>query len=514
VLGAIVAVCVAVYLVHSLSWPLVNDAVLLRYATFLRQHHFAPYREILDYNLPGSYFADWLVVHTLGASALAWRVYDLSLLAISCAAMYRMVRRYDRFAGFYAAAGFALFHARNGIAQAGQRDLAMAALILAGAAILLDRPGKSSVGASFFFGLCIGAAATIKPTAIFALPLVLLARLEKEETRDALGVRARPGRIVAAALAGMLIAPMAALLWLHHTHSIAAFWMIESQLVPLHERLGYLGFWALFTRIFTAAHGGVALLAIFLMLRCRDAQLDRLRVFLIVGMGAGFLSYFVQAKGYPYHRYLFVAFLFLFAALEFSHALRWPGYRRIVAAGGLVLLAVLGVLSTMRSVRDRWPDEPVQSLTRDLNSLGGEALSGNVQCIDTIDSCLATLYRLRLVQSTGMMYDEFLFVPPDSVKPRQATALTEMRRNFLAELASHPPRVLIVTPWLFPAGPDHYAKLDQWPEFEHFVEGCYEFRMQRDFPSSPREHPGYRLYVRRQTACPLPLQTTSADSLP
>ena len=513
-LGAIVAVCVAVYLVHSLSWPLVNDAVLLRYATFLRQHHFAPYREILDYNLPGSYFADWLVVHTLGASALAWRVYDLSLLAISCAAMYRMVRRYDRFAGFYAAAGFALFHARNGIAQAGQRDLAMAALILAGAAILLDRTGKSSVGASFFFGLCIGAAATIKPTAIFALPLVLLARLEKEETRDALGVRARPGRIVAAALAGMLIAPMAALLWLHHTHSIAAFWMIESQLVPLHERLGYLGFWALFTRIFTAAHGGVALLAIFLMLRCRDAQLDRLRVFLIVGMGAGFLSYFVQAKGYPYHRYLFVAFLFLFAALEFSHALRWPGYRRIVAAGGLVLLAVLGVLSTMRSVRDRWPDEPVQSLTRDLNSLDGEALSGNVQCIDTIDSCLATLYRLRLVQSTGMMYDEFLFVPPDSVKPRQATALTEMRRNFLAELASHPPRVLIVTPWLFPAGPDHYAKLDQWPEFEHFVEGCYEFRMQRDFPSSPREHPGYRLYVRRQTACPLPLQTTSADSLP
>ena len=84
VLGATVVACVAVYLVHSLSWPLVNDAVLLRYATFLRQHGFAPYREVLDYNLPGSYFADWLVVHTLGASAFAWRVYDLSLLAIAC----------------------------------------------------------------------------------------------------------------------------------------------------------------------------------------------------------------------------------------------------------------------------------------------------------------------------------------------------------------------------------------------------------------------------------------------
>jgi hypothetical protein len=514
VLGAIVAVCVAVYLIHSLSWPLVNDAVLLRYATFLRQHHFAPYCQILDYNLPGSYFADWLVVHTLGASAFAWRVYDLSLLAISCASMYLMVRLYDGFAGFYAAAGFALFHARNGIAQAGQRDLAMAALILAGAAILLYRPRKSSVTATFFFGLCIGAASTIKPTAILAMPLALLPLFEKGETRDALGVRARPGRIVAAALAGMLIAPMAALVWLGAHHATASFWMIVSQLVPLHERLGYLGFWALFTRIFTAAHGAVALLAIFLMLRCRDAKLNRLRLFLIVGMGAGFLSYFVQAKGYPYHRYLFVAFLFLFASLEFSHALRWPGYRRIVAAGGLVFLAVLGVLSTVRSVRDRWPVEPVQSLARDLNSLGGATLSGDVQCIDTIDSCLATLYRLRLVQSTGMMYDEFLFVAPDSVRPRQAAALTELRHNFLAELASHPPRVLIVTPWLFPAGPDHYAKLDRWLAFEQFVAGCYEFRMQRDFPSSPREHPGYRLYVRRQTVCALPLQTTSADSIP
>lgn len=512
VLGAIVTACVAVYVAHSLSWPLVNDAALIRYATFLRQHHFAPYREIVDYNLPGSYFADWLVVHTLGASAFAWRIYDLSLVAIACVSMYRIARPYDRFAGFYAAAGFALFHARNGIAQAGQRDLAMAALILAGAAILLYRPERCRLLAASFFGLCIGAAATIKPTAVLALPLVLLPLRAKGEGEVPRLTTALPGRgrIAGAAFAGLLVAPLAGLAWLQQAHSTASFWTIVSQLVPLHARLGYLGFWPLFTRIFTAAHGVIALLAIFLMLRCRDTKLNRLRLFLVVGMAAGLLSYFVQAKGYPYHRYLFVAFLFLFASMEFSHALRWPGYRRILGAGGLIFLLVLGVLSAVRSVRDRWPIEPTRSLARDLNALGGATLSGDVQCIDTIDSCLTTLYRLHLVQSTGMMYDEFLFLSPDSANPGQTAVLAELRHDFLAELAGRPPRVLIVTPWLFPDGPDHYAKLSQWPQFQRFVKGCYELQAQRDFPESAQQHPGYRLYVRRpdasaQTACRPPL---------
>src|SRR5690242_2024451 len=173
VLAIALALCLAAFVAGTWRWPFVYDAALIRYANFLMQHHLAPYRDIQDYNLPGSYFFDWLVTHTLGLSALAWRIYDLLLTAVAGIAIYRIARPYSRFAGFFAAALFALFHARDGIGQSGQRDLLITALVLIGVALTLRRNKRSSLNAALF-GLSIGIAATVKPTAIIALPLLLL----------------------------------------------------------------------------------------------------------------------------------------------------------------------------------------------------------------------------------------------------------------------------------------------------------------------------------------------------
>lgn len=491
-LALCLALCLTIFIVRSIWWPFVYDAALIRYANFLMQHHLAPYRDIQDYNLPGAYFFDWLVTHTLGVSALAWRAYDFLLMAVCGTAMYRIARPYSRFAGFYGAALFALFHARDGAGQAGQRDLVITALVLTGVALLLHKPRKNLLP-EVFFGLCIGVAATIKPTAIIALSIFLL-----PSSNNPSNPRQRWWR-AAAVLAGFILAPATALLWLWRMHALTAFWTTLTQYIPMHAHLGNLGFWPLLTRCITASHGTVLILALILAFTDKKPELRRLRIFLGTGMVFGLLSYFIQAKGYPDHRYPFAAFLFLFAALEFTYSLRSPGFRRAVGITGLLFGTVLSVLSTSRALRDRWPADPVAALTQDLDALGGLALSNNIQCLDTVDGCIETLYDMRLVQSTGFVYDEFLFTAPDAVTPRQAEVRSALQRKLLAQLAAHPPRVIVVTPWLFPLGPDNYAKLSRWPSFEHLLGSCYRLDAERDFPAASY-HKGYRLYV-RQPGC-------------
>jgi hypothetical protein len=498
VLAAGLAVCVAVFVVRTLWWPFIYDAALIRYANFLMAHHLAPYREIQDYNLPGSYFFDWLVTHTLGASALAWRVYDLLLLTLTGVAMYRIARPYSRFAGFFAAMLFVFFHARDGAGQSGQRDLLITALVLVALAIVIYGDRQRTLRL-FLFGLCIGVAATVKPVAVVALPLLWL-------VPDAAPTMRRKSRSIGIVLGGFFIAPLAALLWLWRMHCVAAFWRTLTVYIPFHAHMGHLSFWPLLTHCITASHGTLLVLALVLAFgdpafRDTGRELRRLRTLLGAGMGYGLISYFVQAKGYPDHRYPFAAFLFLFAAVEFTHALRSPGYRKALGVAGLLFGTVLSVLSMQRGVRERWPGEQVAALTSDLNALGGHALSSKVQCLDTVDGCIETLYDMRLVQSTGFVYDEFLFAAPDAMTAREAEVQTGLREEFLHEIQANPPQVIVVTPRLFPSGPYDYAKLDRWPRLAALLGSCYRLQAERDFPGGRSYHrEGYRLYLHVSTA--------------
>lgn len=495
VLAIGLAACLTVFAVLTLRWPFVYDAALIRYANFLMAHHLAPYRDIQDYNLPGSYFFDWLVTHTLGVSALTWRVYDFLLLTLAGVSMHRIARRYSRFAGIFAAMLFVFFHARDGAGQSGQRDLLITALVLIALAFVAYGDARRRLRL-FLFGLCIGVAATVKPTAIVALSLLWLL---PEDDGPAMRRRSWDGAGIV--LSGLFIAPLAALLWLWRMHVVSAFWRTLTVYIPFHAHMGHLGFWPLVTHCITASHGTLLLLALVLAFTDPDRELGGLRVLLGGGMAYGLISYFVQAKGYPDHRYPFAAFLFLFAAVEFTHALRSPGYRRCLGVFGLLFGTVLSGLSLKRTLHEHWPGEQVTALANDLNTLGGNALSGKVQCLDTVDGCIETLYDMRLVESTGFVYDEFLFAAPNEMTVREARVQTALRNDFFNKIQANPPRVIVVTPRLFPSGPYGYAKLDGWPQLAALLSDCYHLQAERDFPAGRSYHrDGYRLYL-QQPSC-------------
>ena len=515
------------FIVGSVRWPMTGDASILRYVNLLLAHGWAPYREIADINLPGAYALDWIVLHTLGPGDLAWRAYDFALLALAAFAMHRITHPSGWFAGLWAWSLFALIHGRDGLIQAGQRDLAVAVLLLWGAVALLGNPVTSGPIRVFLFGLAVGAATTVKPSAVVFILLVVPVLLPR--CRSGMSI----SRLLFAALLGLLLPVLAATLWLIHQNALAAFLRTTWTLIRFHATLGRQSLPYLFEHSFAPIVPLVALwVAILLWSRLARPALsqaeahpsDLTRQILLLASLLGLVGYLVQVKGYPYHRYSFLAFLLPLIAMDLSSLSR---YRRsysipafAVLYGSALLLAPAFV---WRIGRYDWRNQGYRlTLQADLLSaqrnLGLPTLSGRVQCLDTAAGCLEALLRAHLLPSTGTLYDEFLFEPhgnllspSDLANPPLSSATGQSRQAFLEAIAANPPEVLVVTSPLFPSGPDDFAKLVRWPGFDLWITTHYTLSLDRPalpparWGSPPVAHPGYRLYLRnRQQRRPPP----------
>ncbi|MGC9291884.1 MAG: hypothetical protein ACP5EP_04070, partial [Acidobacteriaceae bacterium] len=126
ILGLVLVVCAGIVVLRTLHWPLVGDASLMHYVVFLMQHGMAPYRDIVDMNMPGSYMVEWTAMHVFGTGAIGLRLFDFSLLGVAALAMVAIAWPYDWFAALYAAALLLLIHAHDGVDQLAERDLTMA----------------------------------------------------------------------------------------------------------------------------------------------------------------------------------------------------------------------------------------------------------------------------------------------------------------------------------------------------------------------------------------------------
>ena len=499
--------CLVVFAAKTWNWPIVSDAAILHYSVLLLDRGHAPYRDLVDYQMPGSYLVDWAVIHTAGPSARAWRLFDFSLVGLAGLAAYRIARPYSRFAGLFATGLFAAFHAHDGVAQTGQRDLTMTVLLLLAVAVALRPVWGRRDFAQFGFGFLVGLAAAIKPTALLFWPAALLLSRPKEERSGETRGKRRL-RPALASLAGLCLGPLGCVVWVARYHALPAFWVTLTELVPLHQRLGYAGFGSVLRQSMPPSLIELAIpTGILFFARARApgaAGLRTTRLVLLTGVGFGCVSFLVQGRGYPYQRYPLVAFLLLLVSLELTLALAEPGYRRWIGICGLLFAISLAPIYIGRGVRERWPAEPELSLSQDLAGIGAPgsvaALEGDIQCLDTIGGCRTTLNDLGIGESTAQLNDEFLFNPMDAATPAERSVVRSLRERFLGQMTAHAPRVLVVTPWLFPRGPGDYRKVGLWPELDQLIGRCYRLEEERSFPPAPNHATGYRVYLRRD-AC-------------
>src|ERR1700679_2444276 len=257
--------CVGFFAVRTAHWTQVNDPAQIHYLCFLMDHGMAPYRDLLEINMPGIYLVNWSVMHTLGGGSAAWRVFDFWLMGIAASAMIAIAWPYDWLAGVFAATLFILYHGRDGAGQEGQRDFIIAVLLLSAYAFLFYAFRHRRSWPMFAFGLCGGIAATIKPMPLpFMLLLLLLAVIKWKRMGEPL---LRP---VLYALLGLVVplAIVAAFLISHH--SLGSFWYLLHVEMPFYQSLGRVSWSKLLSLIATGSIKTIALIAIAIAVMKRD----------------------------------------------------------------------------------------------------------------------------------------------------------------------------------------------------------------------------------------------------
>jgi hypothetical protein len=489
VIAACLTASVAYFVVRTIRWPLVNDSAQISYLCFLVDHGRAPYRDIPDMDMPGTYLLYLGVMHSLGEGALAWRIFDLSLLAAMAGGMLVIAWPYDWLGGLLAAALFALIHGRDGPGVPGERDQIMAILLIWACACLFLAFRRSQPRWLAGFGLFLAAAIFVKPLpVVFALVIPFVIQRARKE-----GVST--GNVLLCIIGGMLVPALAVLAFLLREHALTSFLYGVLHLEPYYSHLARLSAWQLITMLTIPSLSWLALLLMASVFVSRMWWNWECGI-LVSGMAVGLFSWFAQGKGSIYQRYPLYAFLLLWAGIQLTMALRGTRWSRSIGWAGLAFCAAIAPSYASRAAKGHWPMNYTDSLTANLHALGGSRLSGHVQCLATPGDCDTTLYDMKLVQATGLSYDYFIF--GDSAQP----AVDRIRERFWQKIHRNPPDVFVVsmsfTPIHIP-GMAAYGQLDAWPQFADYLRSNYRLYADREFMHNPNmiNPSGYRIYVRR-----------------
>jgi hypothetical protein len=479
--------------IGTIHWPIVGDAPVLHYTTFLLDHGKAPYTQIIEMDLPGTYAIEWTARHTFGDGPLAWRMADFLLVAVIWLSMVLISAQTDWLAGFWAGALFVLIHFRDGPTHTGQRDLMMTAMLLPGCVSLLFAARKNRPWLYTLFGLFLGAATTIKPSGLFfaaAFAALLWMHLHQLQ-------RPKAGPFLDATL-GFLIPVLLTAGWLQHYGAVGAFFSTMRGLSAYHASLGRPSFAALIVGSFPSVLLAVAIPVLPVFIARKPWRHWQGQV-VLAGVILGCVSYVVQGKGFPYHRYPTESLLLLLIgilAFRALHSTTWTRY----AAVATILLGALFLAPVSASIANRfdWRDQEFnRSLASDLNKLGGQALQNQVQCFDNTAGCTNTLYNLQLVQATGYLYDCYSF------QAKQSAYQDRYREDFLAAVERADPRVVVVSDQDCFTMNRGFARLDRWPQFEAYIAGNYTLAKQYTPPHTvgwwrhPAQPFSYRIYLRK-----------------
>jgi len=490
------------YIAISLHWPLLLDAPVMHYVRFLMDHGFEPYQTITDNNLPGAYLTEGWAMHLFGTSDLAWRFYDLFLLAVLTLAAVVIARPYDWRAGLYAGGLFVLLHGSEGPNLAAEREQVMTALLLAAYAFLFTALRRRQPAHLLFFGLLAGLAASIKPTMLplgaltFLLALLVLRRRELAVSRYLLW-----------GLLGFSLAFSLDIGFLLVHHAVRPFLFVIGTITPAYVSLRHPGWRMLLshavpTNLLLVLPFGLVALAL-------HRRWNWERWALLLGAAAGAASFFVQQKGFLHHRYTLLVFLLLLLGLELLAALRTHGLPRWAGAAGILVTLLVSVphyLVTMHRMSNH--SQLTETLEVDLRHLaagspsrGSDPLAGlqhQVQCFDLVMGCLNSLYHLGLVENTGYTGDLLLFSPSPNL------ASTYYRDMFWREQRKLPADVFVITNQWF-GQTNTFSKMETWPAFVQYLAANYTLAVSRQFPQEGIGHgqavpsgdpPSYRIYLR------------------
>jgi len=472
---------VAYYVTASIHWQIEWDTGIMHYVVFLMRHGFSPYRYIIDCNLPAAYFMDSWAMHVFGVGDLGWRLYDFTLLAVMTVSMVVIALPYEWTGGLLAGVVFLLLHGAQVPTQAVQREQVMSTLILAGYAFLFT--GLRSRRPILFlpFGLLLGLASSVKPTTV---PLGVLLLIMAYFPLRKQNISITP--YLAFGLVGAAVAILFNVQFFIQYHDWADFLVTSNHLIRYYAGIGN-------SRLPELLHSLLPLKYLFLIAtgavlaygnRATHPWENWERGALILGVLFGALSFIAQRKDFPYHLYVFIAFLYLWSAIEFGKAFRTRTIRHVCGLACLTVgLLVQVALSDMHMAHVETNAMETSALAGDLSRLGGSTLARQVQCFDMVDVCFTVLNRMELIPYSTFVGDYMFFAP------RGEQSSVYYRNMMWNDLQERKPKVIVVTNAWF-GEENSFDKLDQWPQLADELAKAYKLTVTRSFGSR-----AYRIYT-------------------
>ena len=482
---------------YSLRWPITHDEAPLFYEAFLMQSEGRiPYRDIFDFQMPGSFIAYSALGLLSGFSEFRIRILDLAILTVLLAVTFFAIRRFGKNSAFAAAILFGLKYLQGGPSMSLQREYLL--LIFIAFAVWIAMRDVLTYKHRLLIGFFFGLAAVIKPHAAIGLIPVLLFDITDISRRLKLTLLNAAATSILPAAAGFLTPVLAAIIWLALNNALTSFLNIALNYWPLYSQVNGLMEVNVGAEKISFMLGQVWRLgghALWLLPAAFGIYLNQnKKVYLLASLALCYAIYpAFSGQFFPYHYIPFTYFIILLASLSIStFTIQLPtlrhGERKANRQGNafnsyascflLLTVALLSIRPSTTFIR-QLEGKPIATSTDRAEEIAG-FLEQNLNAGDTVQSLdwtggtLLALLETRTHIATPYVFDFYFYhhVSTPYIK--------SLRADFMSKLQTASPRFIIeVTaidkPWI--SGADTSR---EFPELREFLNENYSVTIQKD----------------------------------
>ena len=234
----ILSVVLFIIILFSLKWRYMHDSPIMFYlASLVGSYGWVPYRDFFDMNMPGTYFAYYLIRRLFGFDDVGVRVADLCLLAIIFFSTWIWIKDFGKKAAWAGCVLWGLAYLRFGPAMSLQREYLVLVLIILGIVVSIRIKALGNWPKYFIVGFLFGLAFTIKPHSAIGLPLILIYEFlnrEKGEGKKKFRFRNATVSVLVSTILGFGLPVLMAVLYLWINGALASFFDIIKNYLPLY----------------------------------------------------------------------------------------------------------------------------------------------------------------------------------------------------------------------------------------------------------------------------------------
>jgi hypothetical protein len=475
---------------YSTQWPITHDEAPLFYEAFLMHAEgLVPYRDLFDFQMPGSFVAYSILGFLSGFDSFRIRILDLIILAAFLLITFFAMARFGKTPALAAAILFGLKYLQGGPSMSLQREYLL--LIFVALAVWISMRDELTLKHRITLGILFGLAAVIKPHAAIGLIPILLfdiadivKRLKSTLlTLSPLGNAAATSILPAAA--GFLIPVSAIIAWLGFIGALTPFITIAANYWPLYSQIngqmevtsGAARMSLLLNQSLRLGGNGLWLIPAFIGIYLNRNK----KTYLLASLALCYAIYpAFSGQFFPYHYIPFIYFIILLASQTFTRSVQPSTFFPFILypLSFILLFALVRPSQTFIRQLENKPiatstDRAVEItnfLEKNLDASRGDT----VQPLDWTGGTLLAMLETHARIATPYIFD-FYFYHHVSHPYIQG-----LRTDFMNDLQIASPRFIIeVTaidkPWI--TGPDTSR---EFPELREFLDENYSVTIDKD----------------------------------